>query len=64
MANDAARPAEPDQRVHFAEAAIVAQTVLHIEPSAVSAETAQQAKFEAEAEAEAEADAAVEASAA
>jgi hypothetical protein len=39
-------PAEPDQRVHFAEAAIVAQTVLPIEPAAVSAETAEQAKEE------------------
>ena len=42
-------PAEPDQRVHFAEAAIVAQTVLSIEPSAVSAETARQAKEEEQA---------------
>src|SRR5262249_43373126 len=33
-------PVEPEQRVHFAEAAIVAQTVLPIEPAAVSAETA------------------------
>jgi hypothetical protein len=32
--------------VHFAEAAIVAQTVLPIEPAAVSAETAEQAKEE------------------
>jgi MFS family permease len=39
-------PAEPDQRVHFAEAAIVAQTVLPIEPAAVSAETAAQAREE------------------
>jgi MFS family permease len=39
-------PPEPDQRVHFAEAAIVAQTVLPIEPAAVSAETAEQAKEE------------------
>jgi MFS family permease len=51
-------PVAPDQRVHFAEAAIVAQTVLPIEPAAVSAETAQQAKLESEAEAEAEANAA------
>ena len=51
-------PAEPDQRVHFAEAAIVAQTVLPIEPAAVSAETAQQARLEAEADAAAEANAA------
>jgi MFS family permease len=39
-------PPEPEQRVHFAEAAIVAQTVLPIEPAAVSAETAEQAKEE------------------
>jgi MFS family permease len=38
--------AEPDQRVHFAEAAIVAQTVLPIEPAAGSAETAKQAEEE------------------
>jgi MFS family permease len=48
---------EADQRVHFAEAAIVAQTVLPIEAAAVSAETAQQATLEAEAEAEVEAEA-------
>jgi hypothetical protein len=48
-------PVDPDQRVHFAEAAILAQTVLPMEPAAVSAETAQQAKLEAEAEAEANA---------
>jgi MFS family permease len=41
-------PPEPDQRVHFAEAAIVAQTVLPIEPAAVSAETAAHAVEEAE----------------
>jgi MFS family permease len=35
---------EAEQRVHFAEAAIVAQTVLPIEPAAVSAETAALAK--------------------
>lgn len=35
---------EAEQRVHFAEAAIVAQTVLPIEPAAVSAETAEQAR--------------------
>lgn len=34
-------PQEPEHRVHFAEAAIVAQTVLPIEPSAVSAEAAE-----------------------
>jgi MFS family permease len=39
-------PPEPEQRVPFAEAAIVAQTVLPIEPAAVSAETAEQAKKE------------------
>ena len=39
-------PPEPEQRVHFAEAAIVAQTVLPLEPAAVSAETAEQAKEE------------------
>jgi hypothetical protein len=37
---------EPEHRVHFAEAAIVAQTVLPIEPAAVSAETAEQAEAE------------------
>jgi len=42
-------PADPDQRVHFAEAAIVAQTVLSIEPAAVSAETAKQAEEEEQA---------------
>ena len=40
-------PPQPEQRVHFAEAAIVAQTVLPIEPAAVSVETAEQAKEEA-----------------
>lgn len=39
---------EPEQRVHFAEAVIVAQMVLPIEPAAVSAETANLAKAEAE----------------
>lgn len=39
-------PADPDQRVHFAEAAIVAQTVLSIEPAAMSAETAAHAREE------------------
>jgi MFS family permease len=39
-------PPEPEQRVNFAEAAIVAQTVLPIEPAAVSAETAAQAREE------------------
>jgi len=39
---------EPEQRVHFAEAAIVAQTVLPIDPAAVSAETAEQARAEAD----------------
>jgi hypothetical protein len=34
-------PVEPEHRVHFAEAAIVAQTVLPIEPDSVSAEAAQ-----------------------
>ncbi len=37
---------DAEQRVHFAEAAIVAQTVLPIEPAAVSAETAEQAREE------------------
>jgi predicted MFS family arabinose efflux permease len=41
-------PAQPEQRVNFAEAAIVAQTVLPIEPAAVSAETAERAKREHE----------------
>lgn len=35
-------PPEPEQRVHFSEAAIVAQTVLPMEPAAVSAEAAQE----------------------
>jgi MFS family permease len=46
---------EPEQRVPFAEAAIVAQTVLPIEPAAVSAETAAQAKEEERERQEAEA---------
>jgi MFS family permease len=39
-------PVEPEQRVNFAEAAIVAQTVLPIEPASVSTETAEQAATE------------------
>lgn len=35
------QPAEPEQRVHFSEAAIVAQTVLPMEPAAVSGDPSQ-----------------------